>query len=165
MKESLAVNLSLYQLLSNDGSGNAKQATFCPIPAHTAHGEEEWKFLVFLSLLSISPQRTQAFLLAIVTNGGVTPHHATWSWPTRYIYQAPTMCQTWKEQWRTAKPSSKSIQSNFCQQWTLLTFPRTPERPRQVDKLGVPYSSSIAHHHHPPTLRVRITITPKQRYY
>lgn len=67
------MNLSLNQLLSNDGSGNAKQVTFCPIPAHTAHGEEEWKFLMFLSFLSISPRRTQAFLLAVVTNGGVTP--------------------------------------------------------------------------------------------
>lgn len=97
MKEGLAMNLSLYQLLSNDELGNAKQVTFCPIPAHTAYGEEEWKFLVPLSLLSISPQEHKLFLLAIVTNdGGVTPHHVMWSWPTRSIYQAPTMCQTWK---------------------------------------------------------------------
>lgn len=41
------------------------------------------KFLKHLS------SENTSFLSCVVTNGGVTPLHATWSWPTQYtsIYQ------------------------------------------------------------------------------
>lgn len=84
MEESLwALNWSLHLLLSNNEPSDPKQATSCLIPAQSGHEGEKRKLMrrAIFHILNprehLSLENTKAFHLAIVSTGGLTPHHAT----------------------------------------------------------------------------------------